>query len=820
MRSVVVAPSRPAILAVLLVLPATPLLFHTGPAARGDDKVPAKALPAELATVIRDGDLKAVRAQLDTGVDVNARDADGNTPLILAAVYAGPDCVELLLKKGADVNAKNKAGATALFRVATDYEKAKPLIDAGADIQVKTASGNSPVILAARKYGNSKTVKLLLDKGADAKERNKQGVSPIQVAAACGDLDSVKLLVEHGANVNEMPGPDLRTGGMRTPLGWAAYRNDVPMVRYLLERKADPNKATTWGTPLTFVAWHNSPLAAEVLLAHGAMVDIRDEFTGFTPLHWAAATDSPRADLVTLLLKHGADPNAPGGEKRDWYLSEPQTPRMLAEKRGRTANVEALAAAGAKAPPRIAGTPRPVKPVPDQPDAQRIRDSAESAVRMLQDSAAISSQSPLRHAALKRTCVSCHQHFLPLAAIGHAKDRAIRLDLAEAKKQIDDYYAFGLRSEIADFDIGIDPATSLGYRLFGMIANHSPPGAVTDIWVHRLAVIQQADGRWMMDTPRAPMQASDVPTTALAIQAIRQYGWAGRKGEFDAAVDRGRKWLWSVKAETTEEAAYQLLGLHWAGEPAEKLADLAKALLSQQRKDCGWAQLPTLESDAYATGQVLYALARAAKHPTTNPDWQQGLRYLLSTQLDDGFWHVVSRAIPFQPTMDSGFAHRRDGWISAAGTSWAVLAMTESLPLGKTTEKPAPIAKKAKETPPPATEKVDFAKKIQPLLERSCLACHGPDKQRSNFRVDSLAALLKGGISGSAAVVPEKSAQSPLIDYLNGRIEGMEMPPLPRRKQFAAFTKEEVELVRAWIEQGAVWPVGVVPGRPRTEKPR
>ncbi len=273
-----------------------------------------------------------------------------------------------------------------------------------------------------------------------------------------------------------------------------------------------------------------------------------------------------------------------------------------------------------------------------------------------------------------------------------------------------------------------------------------------------------------------------------------------------------------MKAESTEDAAYQLLGLHWAGEPADKLADLAKALLKQQRKNGGWAQLPKLESDAYATGQALYALSRAARHPTTNRDWQQGLRFLLGTQYDDGSWHVVSRAYPFQPTMHSGFPHGRDSWISAAGTSWAVLAMTEALPPGTTTEKPA-IAKKPKDAAPVAAEKVDFAKQIKPLLQRSCVACHGPDKQRSNFRIDSREALLKGGNTGSAVVVPGKSAQSPLLDYVSGRVEGMEMPPMPKREKFAAFTKEEVELLRAWIEQGAVWPKDAVITPPRPEKP-
>jgi hypothetical protein len=369
-------------------------------------------------------------------------------------------------------------------------------------------------------------------------------------------------------------------------------------------------------------------------------------------------------------------------------------------------------------------------------------------------------------------------------------------------------------------DVFLDPAIGIGYRLFGMIGDRRPASAKTDLGIHLFTVIQDGDGRWPAFATRPPMLASDVSSTALVIQAIKHYGWAGSKGEFDAAIDRACKWLRTVKAETTEDGAYQLLGLHWAGEPAEKLADLANALLNQQRKDGGWAQLPKLESDAYATGQALYALSRAAKHPTTNRDWQNGLRFLLGTQYDDGSWHVVSRAYPFQPTMDSGFPHGRDSWISAAGTSCAVLAMTEALPPGTTTEKPAGVAKKPKDTPLVAAEKVDFAKQIKPLLERSCVACHGPEKQRSNFRLDSREALLKGGNTGTAAVVPGKSAQSVLLDYISGRVEGMEMPPIPKRDKFDAFTKDEVELLRAWIEQGAKWPADAVLRRTRTENRR
>src|SRR5262249_2472420 len=136
----------------------------------------------------------------------------------------------------------------------------------------------------------------------------------------------------------------------------------------------------------------------------------------------------------------------------------------------------------------------------------------------------------------------------------------------------------GATRDIAEVDLFLNQVTGIGYQAFGLIGDHRPASAVTDKWVHQLAVVQEADGHWPTFIPRPPMQASDGSATALAIMLIKHFGWAGRKTEFDAAVDRGRQWLWTVKADSTEDAAYQLLGLYWAGEPADKLVGLAKAL--------------------------------------------------------------------------------------------------------------------------------------------------------------------------------------------------------------------------------------------------
>src|SRR5262249_50990061 len=214
-----------------------------------------------------------------------------------------------------------------------------------------------PLILAARRAGNSRTVRLLLERGADAAERNDAGVGPVLSAAASGDVEALRLLLDAGAKADDFPKSKKPSAAdpapsLRTPLMWAASHNDVQMVRLLLKGGADPNQSTYFGNPLSHACWSNSVEAAELLLAHGANVNARDELANFTPLHWAAGTESPRPQLVKLLLANGANPNATGGEPVGAFGLVPQTPRLIAEKRGRTAMVEALVAADAQDPQR------------------------------------------------------------------------------------------------------------------------------------------------------------------------------------------------------------------------------------------------------------------------------------------------------------------------------------------------------------------------------------------------------------------------------------------------------------------------------------
>ena len=106
---------------------------------------------------------------------------------------------------------------------------------------------------------------------------------------------------------------------------------------------------------------------------------------------------------------------------------------------------------------------------------------------------------------------------------------------------------------------------------------------------------------------------------------------------------------------------------------------------------------------------------------------------------------------------------------------------------------------------PPAASKtgLTFEKDIKPILEKSCVKCHSGEKPKSKYRMDSRASVIKGGESGDAAILPGNSAKSPLVAYVSELVEDMEMPPTDKRDKYPALTKEQIGLIRAWIDQGA-----------------
>ena len=106
--------------------------------------------------------------------------------------------------------------------------------------------------------------------------------------------------------------------------------------------------------------------------------------------------------------------------------------------------------------------------------------------------------------------------------------------------------------------------------------------------------------------------------------------------------------------------------------------------------------------------------------------------------------------------------------------------------------------------PAPSDRPVDFARDIEPIFAAHCYACHGAEKQKSEFRLDVREAALTGGESGEKAIVPGKSAESPLVRFVAGLDPDMLMPP--KKSDKARLSADQIGLLRAWIDAGAVWP--------------
>src|SRR5262245_583682 len=100
-----------------------------------------------------------------------------------------------------------------------------------------------------------------------------------------------------------------------------------------------------------------------------------------------------------------------------------------------------------------------------------------------------------------------------------------------------------------------------------------------------------------------------------------------------------------------------------------------------------------------------------------------------------------------------------------------------------------------------AADKVDFAKQIQPILRQNCVKCHGPEKQKGKLRLDSKEAAMKGGKEGVVIVAgdADKSELYRRITLPKGNDDIMPNEGDP-------LSKEQTDLVRAWINQGADWP--------------
>lgn len=220
-----------------------------------------------------------------------------------------------------------------------------------------------------------------------------------------------------------------------------------------------------------------------------------------------------------------------------------------------------------------------------------------------------------------------------------------------------------------------DLAPSYGFMLAGMAAHDQPSTPAVQAAAMVLARQQFPDGHWQFGLPRVPMQSSWFTMTGLAIQAMQTYGPKDRAAEVADRVRRGKAWLLATPAQTVDDLAFRLLGLKWAGASMAERQKAIDALRAAQRADGGWAQISALQSDAYGTGQALYALHVAGELPVADPVYQKGVQFLLRTQEADGTWFVNKRAIPANNYFDAGFPYGESQYASFNATCWATLAL-------------------------------------------------------------------------------------------------------------------------------------------------
>lgn len=609
---------------------------------------PPDAGATELMKALRAGDRARVSRLLASNrAAINRTGPGGATPLMHAVLYADTATVRRLLDEGADPNAADLAGATPLMLAVDDLEKTTLLIERGANVKARSALGRSALMIAAGMPGAAAVVELLLDRGADPNEKT-QGLlgptTPLVQAAYTGDEPTFRLLLARGA--------DPKAHAAAT-LGLSFRQQCKGCIETMLPQ-ADAEALTA--TMVTGSPPFGPALATPMLLERGADAKAKDP-EGRTLLMLAAASAAPTEDVVKFLIARGADVNA--------RTAAGQTALEYARRHGETPVVRALLDAGAR------DVPLPPAPANFAPAASPRAAVARSLPVLQKGDAGFMA---------KAGCVSCHHNTLTAMTVATARSRGIRVDESIARKQVKAIgrYVESWR-ERALQGVGIPgDAVTVSYILLGLAAEKHPADAATDAMARFLEAQQRPDGHWLPLALRPPIEGSAVTATALSLRALHLYAPIADRNAYNRSIGRGAAWLAKATPHDTEDHAFHLLGLKWAGVSGAAVEAAATRLIALQRADGGWAQIPSLSSDAYATGQALFALAESGVVATTDAAFARGVRFLLETQLADGSWFVRTRAIPLQPHFESGFPHGRDQFISAAATNWAALALSHA----------------------------------------------------------------------------------------------------------------------------------------------
>jgi ankyrin repeat protein len=566
--------------------------------------------------------------------------------------------MRVLIDHGADVNAQNDFGSTALMWSVSDPSKVRLLLDHGAQVNLTARSGRTALIIAAFTNPSAEVVRLLIAKGAKVGVMDRRQVTPMNAATFGNDTATVQLLLDAGADIETA---DTFIG--LTPLMNAAGNRNLQAVKLLLAKGAKVNAVSKteglpkiqtgtvefggW-TPLLMAAAFGPPEAVNVLLDAQARIDAQD-YRGFTPLMLAVGTDRYDRRTVNMLVAHGADQhltNHEGETALDWAykFADPKVVRALGG-----------------APKDLAKPVRLSEQVPDAPTA------ITRSIQLLERT-----NDQFFH---KAGCFACHEQPPAEFAAAAARAKGIPVDEKASHERI-------LQITSTINPVALEGAAALGgadnnlYSVEALVRTGYAPNRITDFLAANLAMSQGGDGGWHLPGySRSPIQDSDFSRTAMAIRALKTYGTPGRRSEMKQRIERGKQWLMHAEAMILEDMDMRLVGVAAAGASTAELRKLAEPILALQCSDGGWAQRRGFPSDAYATGMTLWALNEAG---VMRPD-AKAVKFLLGTQSADGSWHVATRATKFQEYFESGFPYKHDQWISTMATGWAANALALSI---------------------------------------------------------------------------------------------------------------------------------------------
>ncbi|XP_078346987.1 uncharacterized protein LOC144632255 isoform X7 [Oculina patagonica] len=263
-----------------------------------------------LKSAIQGGNVTIIEMVLARGLDVNSKDSNGNTPLMIAAFCGKMEAVNYLLDKGADLSLTGQYGRNSLHFASEggNVTVIETMLSRGLDVNSKDCYGNTPLMIAAWKR-KMEAVNYLLDKGADLSLTGQYGRNSLHFASVGGNVTVIETMLSRGLDVNS------KDSYGNTPLMIAALSGKMEAVNYLLDKGADLSLTGQYGrNSLHFASEGGNVTVIETMLSRGLDVNSKDSY-GDTPIMIAAFCGTMEA--VNYLLDKGADLSLTGGYGRN-----------------------------------------------------------------------------------------------------------------------------------------------------------------------------------------------------------------------------------------------------------------------------------------------------------------------------------------------------------------------------------------------------------------------------------------------------------------------------------------------------------------------